>query len=69
MILHDLAMISKLVHDHSEKFQLFKRQGFWYSDVITGVLEQHFSVKAYVSDTSLRAESADHAKGCGNGDF
>ena len=42
MILLDLAMAAKLVHDHSSKYQLITRQCFWYSDAMLGVLEKHF---------------------------
>ena len=63
MILHHLAIVAKVVHDHSEKYHLFKRQCFWYSDVVSGVLEKHFSLsKAKVSDTSLTADHATDAE-------
>ena len=42
MILLDLATVAKLVHDHSDKYELFTRQCYWYSDAIIGVLVQHF---------------------------
>jgi hypothetical protein len=41
MILLDLAIAAKVVHDHSDKYQLFKRQCFWYADVIMGVLHKN----------------------------
>ena len=63
MILHHLAIVAKVVHDHSEKYHLFKRQCFWYSDVVSGVLEKHFSLsKVKVSDTSLTADHATDAE-------
>ena len=42
MILLDLAIVVKVVHDHGDKYQLFKHQCFWYSDVIVGVLKLYF---------------------------
>ena len=63
MILLDLAIVAKVVHDHSDKYQLFKRQCFWYSDVITGVLEQHFpQVHKVVYHSSLEAAHARDAE-------
>ncbi|KAF8809953.1 hypothetical protein BYT27DRAFT_7187278 [Phlegmacium glaucopus] len=38
----DLAIVAKLVHDNSREYRLFKRQCFWYSDVIVTVLERSF---------------------------
>ena len=63
MILLHLAIAAKVVHDHNEKYHLFKRQCFWYTDVISGVLEKEFSLsKAKVSDTSLTADHAPDAE-------
>jgi hypothetical protein len=61
MILLDLAIVAKVVHDHSDKYQLFKRQCFWYSDVIVGVLQENFPrIQVATRDSSL---VADHAQG------
>ncbi|KAF8813295.1 hypothetical protein BYT27DRAFT_7206900 [Phlegmacium glaucopus] len=38
----DLAIVAKVVHDNSSQYRLFKRQCFWYSDVIITVLERSF---------------------------
>ena len=40
LVLLDLVIIAKLVHDHSEHYRLFKRQCFWYSDMIAAVLKK-----------------------------
>ncbi|KAF8805461.1 hypothetical protein BYT27DRAFT_7339721, partial [Phlegmacium glaucopus] len=40
IILLDLVIVAKLVHDYSDKYHLFKRHCFWYSDVIVAVLRQ-----------------------------
>ena len=65
MILHHLAIVAKVVHDHYEKYDVLKHQCFWYSDAITGVLEKHFSLqvsKAKVSDSSLTADYTKEAE-------
>ena len=38
LILLDLAIVATLVHGHSEHYRLFKRQCFWFSDMIIGVM-------------------------------
>ncbi|KAF8799666.1 hypothetical protein BYT27DRAFT_7246023 [Phlegmacium glaucopus] len=59
IILLDLAIAAKLVHDHSDKYHLFKHQCFWYSDMIVAVLRQGFP------ESQLKHESgfveADHS--------
>jgi hypothetical protein len=42
IILLDLAIVAKLIYDHSEHYRLFKRQSFWYSDMIVAVLQREF---------------------------
>ena len=56
MILLDLAIAAKVVHDHSEIYELFKRQCFWYSDVVVAVLEMQFpKIRIVERDPSLIA--------------
>ena len=63
MILLDLALVAKVVHDHSDKYELFKRQCFWYADVITGVLEKSFpGIEVVVPDRLLRDEHDENAE-------
>jgi hypothetical protein len=64
MILLDLAIVAKVVHDHSDKYQLFKRQCFWYSDVIIGVLQENFP--RIQVDPSLVAEMGGRLFGGGS---
>jgi hypothetical protein len=57
MILLDLAIVAKMVHDHSKNYDVFKRQCFWYSDVIVGILQKRFPrVQVATPDSSSLAE-------------
>ena len=62
MILFDLAMVAREVHDHDDEYCLFRRQCFWYSDAIVGVLEQYFDIKVDTADRSLDADHAEDAE-------
>ena len=63
MILLDLALVAKVVHDHSDKYELFKRQCFWYADVITGVLEKSFpGIEVVDPNRPLRDEHTETAE-------
>jgi hypothetical protein len=63
MILLDLAIVVKVVNDHSDRYRLFKRQRFWYSDVIIGVLQENFPRMSRIRiDPSLVAEHAQDAE-------
>ena len=42
LILLDLALAAKVVHDYRNMYQLFRHQCFWYSDMIVAILEQEF---------------------------
>jgi hypothetical protein len=52
IILLDLAIVAKLVHDHSEQYRLFKRQCFWYSDMIVAILQREFHGIQLISRSS-----------------
>jgi hypothetical protein len=63
LVLLDLVIVAKSVHDHSDRYRLFKRQCFWYSDMIAAVLRQvsnnvqdYFSVESVELDHSEEAE-------------
>jgi hypothetical protein len=63
IILLDLAIVAKLVRDHSDKYQLFKRQCFWYSDVIVAVLQNSFSgIQVVRRNSSVEADHAPNAE-------
>jgi hypothetical protein len=62
MTLLDLAIVAKVVHDHSDMYDVFKRQCFWYSDVITGILQQSFPDVKVTTDSSLENERGPEAK-------
>ena len=62
MILLDLAIAAKVVHDHSDKYQVFKRRCFWYSDVIIGVLHDKFPATVRNRSSSLEVDHARHAE-------
>ena len=62
MILLDLAIAAKVVHDHSDRYQVFKRQCFWYSDVIMGVLHNNFPATVRNCSSSLEVDHAQHAE-------
>jgi hypothetical protein len=64
MTLLDIAIVAKVVHEHSDKYDVFKRQCFWYSDVITGILQQSFpEVKVTTPpSSSLKKEHAPEAE-------
>ena len=55
MILLDLAIVAKVVHDHSADYQILTSQCYWYSAVIVSVLRKSFPNSA----SSLKA---DHGK-------
>ncbi|KAF8509878.1 hypothetical protein BU17DRAFT_98604 [Hysterangium stoloniferum] len=38
----DIAIAAKIVHDHDERYRVFKGQCFWFSDMIMRVLENYF---------------------------
>ena len=42
LILLDLVIAAKVVHDYRNMYQLFGHQCFWYSDMIVAILEQEF---------------------------
>ena len=42
LILLDLVIAAKAVHDYRNMYQLFRHQCFWYSDMIVAILEQEF---------------------------
>lgn len=45
MIVLDLAIIAKVVHDYGKEYQALTRQCYWYSGVIVSVLQKSFSLK------------------------
>ena len=61
IILLDLAIAAKEVHAHSSMYQLFKRQCFWYSDMVVAILEHEFPSIRLVesSDIVERARAKD----------
>jgi hypothetical protein len=52
IILLDLAIVAKLVRDHSEYYRPFKRQCFWYSDMIVAILQHEFPEIQVISRSS-----------------
>jgi hypothetical protein len=68
MILLDLAIAAKVVHDHSDKYQLLKRQCFWYADVIISILHKniHGTTRESLSpedEQNAEMERYDHSNG------
>ena len=67
IILLDLVIAAKVVHDHSSMYQLFKRQCFWYSDVVVAILEQEFPliqlVESFEDHSQKTVEVLDEASG------
>jgi hypothetical protein len=57
-----LAIVAKLVHDHTNKYHLIKSQCFWYSDVIVAVLQKSFSGIQVRRDASVEADHAPDTK-------
>ena len=45
MIVLDLAIVAKVVHDYDKEYQVLTRQCYWYSGVIISVLQKSFSLK------------------------
>jgi len=39
----NLALVAKLVHDHSERYTLLKQQCFFFADIVVAVLQELFS--------------------------
>jgi hypothetical protein len=63
MILLDLAIVAKFVHDHSEYYRLFKRQCFWYSDMIVAILQREFPEIQLISrSTSVEQDHSQDAQ-------
>ena len=59
IILLDLAIVAEVVHNHSKKYQLIKRQCFWYSDMIVAVLQKKFPwIQVVCRDASVEADHA-----------
>jgi hypothetical protein len=57
MIVLDLAIVAKVVHDHSAEYQILTSQCFWFSAVIVSVLQKAFSqIKVSNSASSLKAD-------------
>ena len=61
IILLDLAIAAKEVHAHSTMYRLFKRQCFWYSDMVVAILEQEFPLIRLVESSEIveRARAKD----------
>ena len=58
MIVLDLAIVAKVVHDHSADYQILTRQCFWFSAVIVSVLRKSFpQIKASSGASSLKADN------------
>ena len=51
MILLDLAIAAKVVHEHSARYQALKYQCYWYSATIVSILRRSF-LEAKVSNTA-----------------
>jgi hypothetical protein len=63
LVLLDLIIVAKLVHDHSDHYRLFKRQCFWYSDMIAAVLKQvSANVQEYSSVPSVELDHSEEAE-------
>jgi hypothetical protein len=56
MLVLDLAIAAKLVHDDSSQYYVLTRQCYWYADVISTVLGMSFP-EVVVRDLSVRAEN------------
>ena len=62
LVLLDLVIVAKLVHDHSQQYRLFKRQCFWYSDMIAAVLRQvSANIQEYSSDGNVEHDHSEAA--------
>ena len=56
MIVLDLAIVAKVVHDHSAEYQILTRQCFWFSAVIVSVLRKSFpQIEVSNGASSLKA--------------
>jgi hypothetical protein len=63
MILLDLVLVASLVHDLNNNYKLFKRQGFWFSDLIVAVLQQIFlEIQVVHRAASVEADYAHDAE-------
>ena len=57
MIVLDLAIVAKVVHDHSAEYQILTSQCFWFSAVIVSVLRKSFpQLKISNGASSLKAD-------------
>ena len=57
MIVLDLALVAKVVHEHSAEYQILTSQCFWFSAVIVSVLLKSFpQIKVSNGASSLRAD-------------
>ena len=57
MIVLDLAIVAKVVHEHSADYQILTSQCFWYSAVIASVLRKSFpQIKVSNGASSFKAD-------------
>ena len=57
MIVLDLAIVTKVVHDHSTEYQILTSQCFWFVAVIVSVLQKSFpQIKASNGASMLNAD-------------
>jgi hypothetical protein len=60
LILLDLVLLAKVVHDYSDKYRLLRRQCYWYADMIMRVLQASFSDVTSNRDLSLKQHDDEH---------